>query len=89
MTTSLRNILLATVAGFSLAACGGGTTSSPGSAVSVTVGSGGSSGGGTSAGADRDLVPNDACPTGTTIETITIASGATVEACAITGTITE
>lgn len=88
MTTSLRNILLATVAGFSFAACSGGTTSSPGSTVAVTVG-GGSSGGGTPTSADTDLVPNDNCPTGTTIETITSASGATVEACSITGTITE
>lgn len=85
MTRSLRNILLASVAGFSLASCGGGSTTSPGSAAPVVVNPGG---GGGVAAADIDLVPNDNCPTGTTQETITNGTG-TVEACTITGVVTE
>ena len=84
---SLRHILLATVAGVSLAACGGGSTTSPGSAAPVVINPPSGSGGGTPT-ADIDLVPNDNCPTGTTLETITNTTG-TVEACTITGTITE
>lgn len=85
LTSSLRNILLASVAGLSLVACSGGATSSPGAAgtVSVTVG------GGTAAtSADIDLVPTDTCPTGTIFETISNATGS-VEVCTITGTITS
>ena len=86
MTQSFRNILLATVAGVSLVACGGGSTTSPGSAAPVVINPP-TTGGGTTT-ADIDLVPNDDCPTGTTLETITNTTG-TVEACTITGTITE
>ena len=84
---TLRNILLATVAGVSLVACGGGTTTSPGSAAPVVINPP-SSDGGSTAEADIDLVPNDNCPTGTSLETITNANGS-VQACTITGSITE
>ncbi len=84
MTFSIRNFLLASVAGLTLVACGGGSTSSPGGTGSVVINPP-STGGGTQA--DLDLVPNDNCPTGTTRETITNATG-TVEACTITGEIT-
>ncbi len=86
MTLSMRNILLATVAGLSLVACSGGSVSSPGDAGPVTVNPGGGSGGGTSV--DLDLVPNDTCPTGTTLETVDI-NGSTIESCTITGTLTS
>ena len=87
MSISLRGLLLATVTSFGLMACGGGSTTSPGSTAPVTINPGG--GGGTpTSQADIDLVPNDSCPTGTTLETITNASGS-VEACTITGIITE
>ena len=84
---TLRNLLLAGVSGLSLVACGGGSVSSPGSTGNVTVGGGGGGGGGTPT-ADIDLVPNDNCPAGTTRETITNTTG-TVEACTLTGNITE
>lgn len=84
---SLRNMLLATVASISLVSCGGGSTTSPGSAEAVVVNPTGS-GNDSPPVADIDLVPNDNCPTGTTLETITNSTG-TVEACTITGTITE
>lgn len=87
MTLSIRNLLLASVASISLVACGGGSTTSPGSAAPVVINPPTSGDGGTAA-ADIDLVPNDNCPTGTTLETITNTTG-TVEACTITGTITE
>ncbi len=83
---SLRHLLLATAAGITLVACGGGTTSSPGSADTIIINP--PSTGGVAQAADIDLVPNDVCPTGTTLETITNATG-TVEACTIAGTITE
>ncbi len=86
MSISLRGLLLATVTSLSLVACDSATTSSPGDTTPVVIG-----GGDTSTpvvAADFDLVPNDACPTGTTLETIDGATG-TVEACTITGTITE
>lgn len=87
MSISLRGVLLATVTSFGLAACGGGSTTSPVSTAPVTINPGG--GAGTPvAQADIDLVPNDSCPTGTTLETITNATGS-VEACTITGTVTE
>lgn len=87
MTLSIKNLLLASVTGLTLAACGGsGSTSSPGSAGAVVVNP--TTGGGTTPTADIDLVPNDNCPTGTTLETITNTVG-TVQACTITGTITE
>lgn len=79
--------MLASVASFGLVACGGGSTTSPGSTGPVTVNPPGG-GGAPTAAADFDLVPNDTCPTGTTLETITNAAG-TVEACTITGTVTE
>lgn len=85
MTLSVRNLLLLGVSGISLAACGG-STSSPGSTGNVVIGGGDNGGGAVSA--DIDLVPNDTCPVGTTLETITNATG-TVDACTITGTITE
>ncbi len=84
VSQSLRNILLASVAGFSLVACGGGSTSSPGSTAPVVINPPSTGGG---AVADIDLVPNDNCPTGTTLETITNATGS-VQACTITGEIT-
>lgn len=87
MSISLRGLLLATVTSFGLSACGGGSTSSPGSTAPVTI----NTGGGTTTPtvvADIDLVPNDNCPTGTTLETITNDTGS-VEACTITGTITD
>ena len=87
MAVSIKHLLLASVAAVTLAACGGGSTSSPGSADSVVINPP-TSGGGGGAVADIDLVPNDNCPTGTTLETITNDAG-TVEACTITGTITE
>jgi len=86
MTLYIRNLLLASVAGLSLVACGGGSTTSPGSAAPVVINP--PTGGGGTPTADIDLVPNDNCPTGTTLETITNAVGS-VEACTITGTITE
>ncbi len=86
MSFSLRSLLLITAAGFTLSACSGGTTSSPGSTDAVVINP--PSGGGTTVAADVDLVPNDNCPAGTTLETID-NGGATVEACTITGTITE
>lgn len=88
MTLSIRNLLLASVAGISLVACGGGSTTSPGSAAPVVINPPTGGGGTPTASADIDLVPNDNCPTGTTLETITNATG-TVEACTITGTVTE
>ena len=88
MTLNIRNILLASVAGLSLIACGGGSTTSPGSTTPVVVNPPSTGGGSTTPAADKDLVPNDNCPAGTTIETITNATG-TVEACTITGVITE
>jgi hypothetical protein len=87
MSISLRGLMLASVASFGLVACGGGSTTSPGSTGPVTVNPPGG-GGAPTAAADFDLVPNDTCPTGTTLETITNAAG-TVEACTITGTVTE
>lgn len=87
MSISLRGMLLATVTSFGLVACGGGSTSSPGSTAPVTINPGGS-GGAPTPTADIDLVPNDNCPSGTTLETITNATGS-VEACTITGTVTE
>ncbi|GGX75975.1 hypothetical protein GCM10011309_27540 [Litorimonas cladophorae] len=86
MSISFRGLLLATATSFALVACGGGSTASPGSTGPVTVNPPG--GGTTTPQADFDLVPNDNCPTGTTLETITNATG-TVEACTITGTVTE
>lgn len=86
MTLSIRNLLLASVAGLSLVACGGGSTTSPGSAAPVVINP--PTGGGGTPVADIDLVPNDNCPTGTVLETITNSVG-TVQACTITGTITE
>lgn len=86
MSFSIRNLLLASVAGVSLIACSGGGTSSPGTTGPVTINPGG--GGGDVGQADIDLVPNDNCPSGTTLETITNATG-TVQACTITGTVTE
>ena len=83
MPVTFKNILLSSVAGLILTACGASSVSSPGGTGGVTIGGGG--GGGTQA--DIDLVPGD-CPTGTTKETITNTTG-TVEACTITGTITE
>jgi len=87
MSISLRGMLLATVTSFGLVACGGGSTSSPGSTAPVTINPGGGGGAPTTT-ADIDLVPNDNCPSGTTLETITNATGS-VEACTITGTVTE
>lgn len=87
MSISLRGMLLATVTSFGLVACGGGSTSSPGSTAPVTINPGGN-GGAPTPTADIDLVPNDNCPSGTTLETITNATGS-VEACTITGTVTE
>lgn len=87
LTISVRNILLASAAGLALIACGGGSTTSPGSAAPVVINPPSGGGGGTPA-ADIDLVPNDNCPTGTVLETITNTNGS-VQACAITGTVTE
>ena len=82
---SLKLALLTTTAGLVLSACGGGTTSSPGTTGTVTINPP-TTGGNTQA--DVDLVPNDNCPFGTTLETITNATGS-VEACVIGGTISE
>lgn len=84
---SLKLALLATTAGLVLTACGGGTTSSPGAVGPVTINPP-STGGGGATQADVDLVPNDNCPSGTTQETITNTTG-TVEACVISGTVSE
>lgn len=86
--SAIRGILLSTVAAIGLAACGGGSTSSPGDVGPVVINPPSGGGGGVSAAVDIDLVPNDTCPTGTTLETITNATGS-VQACVITGTITE
>ncbi|PHR94164.1 MAG: hypothetical protein COA69_00775 [Robiginitomaculum sp.] len=85
MTRKFNALFVTSALGLILASCGGGT-SSPGSTNAVTIGGGG--GGGAPTQVDIDLVPNDTCPTGTTIETITNSTG-TVEACTITGVITE
>jgi len=87
MSIYIRNILLATVTSFGLVACGGGSTSSPGSTAPVTINPP-STPSTPVVQADLDLVPNDTCPIGTTLEIITNDVG-TVEACSITGTITE
>lgn len=84
--SALKPILLASVAGLILGACGG-TTTSPGTTGDVIINPPSGGGGGGTA-ADIDLVPNDNCPSGTTLETISNTTG-TVEACTITGTITE
>lgn len=84
MTLSIRTLLLAGVAALPLAACSG-APSSPGNTGSVTIGD---NGGNTGAGADIDLVPSGSCTTGTTLETVTHNNG-TVQACTITGTITQ
>ncbi len=86
MSISLRGLMLATVTGLTLVACNSATTSSPGDTTPVVIGGGDT--GTPVVAADFDLVPNDACPTGTTLETIDGVTG-TVEACTITGTITE
>ena len=81
--SSMKSLLLSGTCAIIVSACGGSTTS-PGETAPVTV----NLGGGTPAPtADIDLVPGD-CPTGTTQETIENATGS-VEACVITGTITE
>jgi hypothetical protein len=89
INSSMKLVLLATVAGLALSACGGGDTSSPGQTGGVIVNppSGGGGGGG-NGNTQVNLVGAAGCETGTTQETVT--SGSTdVIACTITGTITE
>ncbi|GLQ24777.1 hypothetical protein GCM10007853_26510 [Algimonas ampicilliniresistens] len=89
---SLKLALLATTASLILVACGGGSTSSPGSAGPVTINP--------TTPTDPtpnanlvDLVPGDDCQAGTTRETTDVTvNGAVVgqvEACTITGVITS
>ncbi|WP_427454231.1 hypothetical protein [Litorimonas sp. WD9-15] len=85
-SSAVRGLLLSSVAAFALAACDGGSVASPGDVGPVVINPPTTGGGATAA--DVDLVPNDNCPTGTTLETITNTTG-TVEACTITGTVTE
>lgn len=90
ITQSLKLALLATSAGLVLAACGGGTTSSPGTTGPVTINPAPTPGGG---GTDNgnttiNLVGAGGCETGTTQETVTTGN-TDVTACTITGTITE
>lgn len=89
LTISVRNLLLASAAGLAMVACGGGSTTSPGSTGDVVINPpGGGGDDGDQAQADLDFVPNDNCPTGTTLETVSNDTG-TIEACTLTGTITE
>lgn len=85
---SLKLVLLATAAGFALTACGGGTTSSPGTVGPVVINPPPTSGGGGTGNTEINLVGASGCNTGTTQETITTGN-TDVIACTITGTITE
>ncbi len=85
--SSLRTLLLISVTGAFLTACGGGgEVVTPGTVAPIIINP--PNGGGAAAPADIDLVPNDQCPTGTVLDTLSNNNG-TIEACVITGTITE
>ena len=86
MSITAKHLLLGGAVSILVAACGGSTTS-PGTTGDVVINPPPSGGGGGGASADIDLVPGD-CTLGTTLETITNATGS-VEACVISGTITE
>ncbi len=83
--TSFRNILMATVAGLSLTACGGGDIATPGE-TSVIINPPPAPPPPAQA-VDIDRVPND-CTAGTTLTTLENSEG-TVEACLLTGIITD
>ena len=86
---SLKLALMATAAGLALAACGGGTTSSPGNAGPVTINPPQQpTNPGTPGNTQVNLVGPGGCETGTTQETVTSGS-VDVTACTITGAITE
>ncbi|MGB3454791.1 MAG: hypothetical protein WBA35_00400, partial [Litorimonas sp.] len=90
--SSLKLSLLATVAGLTLVACGGGTTSSPGDAGPVTINPPSTPTTPTPGNQTINLVGANGCGTGTTQETVTTGptgSEVDVTACTITGTLTE
>jgi len=85
--SSLKHVLMATAAGLALSACGGGSTSSPGTTGNVVINPP-ATGGGSTGNTVVNLVGAAGCGTGASQETIT--TGTTdVTACTITGTITE
>ncbi len=86
LNASFRNILMASVAGLSLGACAGGDIATPGE-TSVIINPPPVPSTPPAQAVDIDLVPND-CTVGTTLTMLENSEGS-VEACLLTGIITD
>ncbi|WP_298918339.1 hypothetical protein [uncultured Algimonas sp.] len=97
MNATLKLALMATTAGFALAACGDDNSSSPGTTEPVTVivnppttPPTTPTPPTTNPDVTVDLVPNNNCPAGTTLETVTLpGTTSSAEACTLSGNITS